>query len=279
MNYEQGLEALKKLAEGGGWLNDFAPHEAALRENLRDERRYGPDEQSRRARIRIADQLNELALTHAGISFNDLCLGKTPPLQAKTALAIDKGSMAILFLAADPTDTARLRLGEELREIQEKLQLSKERERFELHQRLSVRPADVSQALLDILPQIVHFSGHGAATGEICLEDNTGIAHPVPPAALAALFEQFDAQIRCVVLNACYSETQARAIVQHIPYVVGMHRAIGDQAAIAFSVGFYQALGAGRSFEDAYKLGCVQISMRGIAEHLTPVLLRKRSNR
>jgi hypothetical protein len=33
------------------------------------------------------------------------------------------GAISILFLSADPTDASRLRLGEELREIQEKLQL------------------------------------------------------------------------------------------------------------------------------------------------------------
>jgi len=68
-------------------------------------------------------------------------------------------AMSILFLAADPTDLTRLRLGEELREIQEKLQLAKLRDRFELHQRMSIRPVDVSQAMLDVRPKIVHFSG------------------------------------------------------------------------------------------------------------------------
>lgn len=50
-----------------------------------------------------------------------------------------------------------------------------------------------------------------------------------------------------------------------------MNQAIGDDAAISFAIGFYQALGAGRSIEDAYKLGCVQIRLQGIPEHLTPV--------
>jgi hypothetical protein len=35
-----------------------------------------------------------------------------------------------------------------------------------------------------------------------------------------------------------------------------MSQAIGDKAAIEFAVGFYDALGAGRSIEFAYKLGC-----------------------
>ena len=35
----------------------------------------------------------------------------------------------------------------------------------------------------------------------------------------------------------------------HIDFVVGMKRAIGDEAAIKFAVGFYDALGAGRTSE------------------------------
>ena len=78
--------------------------------------------------------------------------------------------ISILFLTADPTNASRLRLGEELREIQERLQLSKSRDQFTLHQRMSVRPMDISQALLDVNPQIVHFSGHGTSAGELCVE-------------------------------------------------------------------------------------------------------------
>ncbi|MCB0046913.1 MAG: CHAT domain-containing protein [Caldilineaceae bacterium] len=180
--------------------------------------------------------------------------------------------ITILFLAADPTDASRLRLGEELREIQEKLQIAKLRDHFRLEQRMSVRPADLSQALLDIQPQIVHFSGHGSATGALCLENEIGGVHPIEPDALATLFEQFAGQISCVLLNACYSEIQSRAICRSIDYVIGMNQAIGDKAAIAFAIGFYQALGGGRTIEDAYQLGCIQLRLQNIPEHLTPVL-------
>jgi serine/threonine protein kinase len=182
---------------------------------------------------------------------------------------------SILFLAADPTDASRLRLGEEIREIQEKLQLARLREKFELYQRMSVRPSDISQALLDIQPNIVHFSGHGTSAGALCFENQMGEMHPIEPDSLAALFEQFTNHVNCVILNACYSEIQANVIAKHIDYVVGMNQAIGDKAAIAFAVGFYQALGAGRTIEEAFKLGCVQIRLQGIPEHLTPVLIKK----
>ena len=81
--------------------------------------------------------------------------------------------------------------------------------------------------------------------------------------------------MRCILLNACYSEIQAIAISEHIDYVIGMNNAIDDKAAIAFAIGFYQGLGAGRTIESAYKLGCAQVRLQGIPEHLTPVLVRR----
>lgn len=178
----------------------------------------------------------------------------------------------ILFLAADPSDSARLRLGQELRDIRERLQLSKLRDKFLLESRESVRTRDITQAIFDVEPQIVHFSGHGMSTGELCFEDILGKTQPVQHDALANLFELVAEQVSCVILNACYSESQAKAIAKHIPFVVGMNKAIGDRAAITFATGFYKALGAGHSFEKAYKFARVEIQLEGIAEDLTPIL-------
>lgn len=195
-------------------------------------------------------------------------LGSTPKISIVETLSI-------LLLAADPTNASRLRIGEEFREIQEKLQLAKLREKFRIEQRTSVRTIDLSQVLLDLQPQILHFSGHGLESGALCFEDKIGQIHPILPEALAALFEQFKEQVRCILLNACYSEIQAIAISEHIDYVIGMNNAIDDKAAIAFAIGFYQGLGAGRTIESAYKLGCAQVRLQGIPEHLTPVLVRR----
>jgi CHAT domain-containing protein len=180
----------------------------------------------------------------------------------------------ILILAANPKDTSRLRLDQELRDIAEGLQRAQKRDQFNLVQQLAVRPRDIQRAMLDNNPQIVHFSGHGSEDEGLVFEDETGESKLVSKAALAGLFKLFADQIECVVLNGCYSVMQAEAIAQHINYVVGMSKAIGDQAAIEFAVGFYDALGAGRSIEFAYKLGCSAIQIAGIEEHLTPVLLK-----
>lgn len=181
----------------------------------------------------------------------------------------------ILILAANPKDTSPLSLGEEVRDIDNGLQRAQHRDQFKLMQKWAVRPRDIQRAMLNINPQIVHFSGHGTGEKGLVFEDQTGQAKLVSGEALAALFELFADQLECVVLNGCYSKKQAEEIVQYIPYVIGMKQAIGDKAAIEFAVGFYDALGAGRSVEFAYKLGCTAIQMAGIAEHLTPVLLKK----
>lgn len=181
----------------------------------------------------------------------------------------------ILILAANPKATSSLRLDEEVREIDAGLQRAKKREQFDLKQRWAVRIRDVSQALLDFKPRIVHFSGHGSGDDGLLLEDAIGNMQFVDGEALAELFKLFADHVECVLLNACYSEVQAGAIVKHIPYVIGMNRSIGDKASIEFAVGFYNALGAGESIEFAYQFGCSAIRLSGSFEHLTPVLKKQ----
>ena len=208
------------------------------------------------------------------ISSDDMLENQTNTEENVQESMISEGNSitTILFLAADPTNESRLRLGEELREIQDKLQMSELRDKYILKQRMSVRPIDITQAILIEKPQIVHFSGHGTNNGELCFEDEYGKSKTVEPDALGALFKLISSQVECVLLNACYSAIQANSISKHINYVIGMSKEIGDKAAITFSVGFYQALGAGKSIEESYKFGCVQIQLSGIPEHLTPVL-------
>lgn len=191
----------------------------------------------------------------------------------------------ILMLAANPKGTSPLRLGEEMREIQRGLERSQHRDRFVIEQHWAVTPTDVRRALLGSHPQVVHFSGHGLgyetvpsdpdAPEGLAFEDEAGNPHLVAGDAISSLFSLFTTHIECVVLNACYSVVQAQAIVQHIPFVIGMKREIGDRAAIEFSVGFYDALMAGETVPTAYKFGCNAIQMASIPEHLTPVLHRR----
>ena len=184
----------------------------------------------------------------------------------------------ILFLAASPVEEARLHLDQEYREIDEKLKKSKYRDVFELKSQWAVRIGDLTAYLMDHKPDIVHFSGHGSDAHEIILLNNKNESHPVSAEKLSDLFSILKDNIRCVVLNACYSEGQAQAIAQHIDYVIGMSDAIGDDSAIVFASHFYQALAYGRSVQEAYKLGCLQIDMENLDEGLTPKLICIKEN-
>ena len=184
----------------------------------------------------------------------------------------------ILLIAANPKGTEILRLQNEEREIRERLRLAGYG-KVPILSAIAARPKDIQQALLDHDPQIVHFSGHGAGEKGLAFEDEGGNPELIDSGALAELFGLFSESIECVVLNACYSESQAREIVKHIGYVVGMNEAIGDDAAIKFSVGFYSAIGSEKDYEFSYKMGCNAIRLEGIQEYLTPVLLKKTDER
>ena len=187
----------------------------------------------------------------------------------------------ILFLAANPKNTTRLRLDEELRDIKEGLRRAQQRDKFTLISHEAVRSRDIQRAMLDEMPQIVHFSGHGDGEAGLAFEDETGHAKLIDGNALADLFAlfadptEFPEPLTCVVLNGCYSEVQANAIADYVPYVIGMTQAIPDRAAIEFAVGFYDALGAGRSVPFAFKLACNAIARTGQPAAEIPTLLNK----
>lgn len=179
-----------------------------------------------------------------------------------------QSTKTILLLASNPSDTVRLRLGREAAEIDTGLQRGAHRDQFHLHQRWDIQPDDIRQSLFRYKPQIVHFCGHGTGVNGLAVEDENGQMRLLPTAALADLFSFFASELECVLLNACYSEVQAEAISQHVDYVIGMSQAVGDRAAIKFAVGFYEALGDGRSYEEAYRIGCNAVDMFQLPQNI-----------
>ena len=181
---------------------------------------------------------------------------------------------SILFLAANPMDTGRLRLEAEMREIEEGIQRASQRDNIAFTAKLALRIRDLSRSLLDAKPQIVHFAGHGTGPDGIVLEGNDGESVLVGNEALANLFALHRNTVQCVVLNACYSSEQAEAISKHIPVVVGMTNVIDDDAAAVFAVGFYDAIGAGCSYEEAFLHGRNAIELHGLPGQELPLLLK-----
>ena len=194
----------------------------------------------------------------------------TPPARALS------WPVRILFLAANPLDTTRLRIDEETRQIQDTIRAGRERDRVDFHARLAIRAPDISQALLDLRPQIAHFAGHGGGLeGSFAAETQYGNAHLLRPEGLTQIFKVAGRTVRCVIVNACETEQLARTLSSVVPYVIGMRTRIGDGSAIGFSVGFYQALAAGLTIEDAFDLGEAQLSLTPDSEGQRPLLFRR----
>ena len=209
----------------------------------------------------------------------DLC----PPAPVCRLDALRVPSMrkqTILFLAANPRGTNSMALDREAHAIQVELERSRWRDSFEFVTWWAAEPVDLLRQLRRLRPTVVQFSGHcghnlegtlgyGPASGrdvvgglsppdgEPCAglfcQDASGRPMVVSASALRDTFEAAGSSVRLVVLNACYSEPAAEALLAHVDCVVGMAGTIRDDAARSFAVGFYGGLGERESVEAAFR--------------------------
>jgi hypothetical protein len=182
--------------------------------------------------------------------------------------------ITILFLTASPNSLIRLNLEQEANRLQEAILHRAWSHEFQVVQRWKTSASDLQTLLNDYQPDIVHFSSHGSQQHEIILENAQGKPAAVPAATLGKLFALHKANVRCVVLNACYSHVQAAAIAAHIPCVIGMSDVIADSMALEFAAAFYRALADGSDLNAAFGQGALQIELVGDEEQAqVPVLL------
>jgi hypothetical protein len=159
----------------------------------------------------------------------------------------------ILFLSSNPWNLSRILVDEEAREVFEKIHEGPYRDHFELHNHVAVRPIDLQRLLLRYRPHIVHFSGHGSKRERIILSGTNGQGKAIDQQGFAKVLALYNRHVRLVLLNACFTKTQARSISKVVNYSIGTSRAIGDKVCVAFAGAFYRALGFGKSVKDAFE--------------------------
>lgn len=178
----------------------------------------------------------------------------------------------VLFFAANPRDQQQLLLDEEVRDIEQKLRLSEFRDSVELRSRWAVRTGDLLQALNELKPRVVHFSGHGSQTDELIFLTEDGGSKFVTEEAMAASIATVADYVRVVFFNTCYSRAQAQAAAQHVDVAIGMNDSIGDDAARVFAAQFYSAIGFGYSAQRAFDQAKAQLMLESISEENIPEL-------
>lgn len=181
----------------------------------------------------------------------------------------------VLFFAANPRDQQQLLLDEEVRDIEQKLRLSEFRDSVELRSRWAVRTGDLLQALNELKPRIVHFSGHGSQTDELIFLTEDGGSKFVTEDTMAASIATVADHVRVVFFNTCYSRAQAQAAAQHVDIAIGMNDSIGDDAARVFAAQFYSAIGFGYSVQRAFDQAKAQLMLESIPEENIPELFAR----
>jgi TPR repeat protein len=185
--------------------------------------------------------------------------------------------LKVLFFAADPLSAdegrRRLDLAKEAREIRHEVVVARHRDNVEIDTRWATRTTDLRRELLEIRPDIVHFSGHGGSRGLVLDADDGMGPHHVGAAALKDFFSAFRGQIRVVVLNACHSQPQAEAIAEAVGCAIGTPSVISDQHAITFSAAFYNSIAFGESVQAAFDQACATLRMNACPDDEIPTLV------
>lgn len=174
----------------------------------------------------------------------------------------------VLIVAACPSDMARLALGKELREICHLLRHSSS-----VPYQVRVLPAaterDVRDAILAMKPDILHFAGHGAASGML-FEKEDGRAEVMTGAALVhwlkVVTRSQKRRLELAVLNFCHSENMLTELADIADVVVGPTASISDSMAVTFSVGLYVGLSSGCTGAFSYHLGCSALEMNSLSD-------------
>lgn len=140
----------------------------------------------------------------------------------------------VLFFGISPEKSTRIRVDVEFKAIKAALK----GERFELLSNQAVSYIEFQREVLRSQAKIVHFAGHGMPD-ELLFEQGKVNFNTVLKSFFTESFVK--EHLQCIILNACYSENQAKELSSSIPglYTVGSKGPIADPLAISFAEGFY----------------------------------------
>lgn len=149
-------------------------------------------------------------------------------------------------MAAAPDDKIYVNVVKEGTEIQQTL--DGQRDKFQFFHSLGITKDHFLDDLERYRPDILHFSGHGTEYSSLVFQDGDELSSK----QLEKTFQSLPFKISVVFLNACYSKQQARSISKYVDYIIGMKKAVSDEAAIIFSSKFYKSLLKNINYKEAY---------------------------
>lgn len=173
---------------------------------------------------------------------------------------MDDLKVKVLFLAGIPRDEDDFRARDEYSDIEQAVRAAPQGDLMKIIYEGNVRRDRLDGLLNEHNPHIVHFSGNGKGEDIYFVNDN-GNAAPVGIETLMALLRGYRQNIQVVILNACYTDTQAEAIAQIVGCAIVIDRVITDAAAKIFVTTFYKRIAARYSIQQAYELSLLHLHL------------------
>ena len=171
-----------------------------------------------------------------------------------------------LILSANPLDTTRLRIDQEIRELHSIFKYSNN---YQLLLSLATKANEIDQIILESTPEILHLTVHanpaldpdGRNIADFYFEDDQGKSVPINGKRLAEFLKIFPS-IKLVFINTCFSDEVAYQLSEFIPYAIGFEDSIADTICIAFAKSFYIALLSKQDIEFAYNFAITACSLK-----------------
>ncbi|EAY25433.1 SAVED domain-containing protein [Microscilla marina] len=176
---------------------------------------------------------------------------KTAQVIYEPAVAINPIVKTVLVLTACLPHQQFINVKKEADKIEKVLTTKgNAREQYQVIVKNTASYQDALLLLEEHKPTIVHIASHGDETGVSLGFDRTSRQRTVPSSSTQqnilnsweTVFEMYQMNVQCVILNACQSKEMANRVAVKIQQVVGFSGSIHDRDAINFSEVFYRSL-------------------------------------
>lgn len=193
-----------------------------------------------------------------------------PPIQPRRQAPVQSPGVSpppqkitVLLVSASPVAITRMRVDQEFTAIIERMRMTDFRDQFVFVQLQAANFTRLRSALLQHKPHVLHISSHCTKQGELQFEEGPDGSGLVPKDNFLKLLKALRDNLRLVVLNACDSQVIALDLPATIDLAIGMSDKVKDAAAIEFAVSFYEAIGFGRTVENAF-----DVALAGLAAEI-----------
>ncbi|MCL1927559.1 MAG: hypothetical protein FWG07_02045 [Treponema sp.] len=250
--------AQKSLAEIDKKIANIDKKIAAKNQELINEEKRFRQEEEKEIKKHALDEKRRIDESTRQLNNMNISLQRQSQIQYSLSREIEilkyvPEKIVVLLFATNPKDTCQLRLDEEVRSIQEVIRKSEYRDSIVFETRWAVRPFDILQAINELNPDIVHFTGHGSKNSELLLENANGNTQYVSKEAITQTIMSSSEKIHFIFFDACFTDEQAISIIKYVDAAIGMTDSISDEGASAFAAQFYSSLGFGFSIKKAFE--------------------------